>query len=193
MEDNRNSPPFFTLNKDIMDSNENLRVPQSNVNKSLTHQSVRDIMNAYSTQSKIQLYDDSSAMSNNDVSGVGGRDIPLSALRPKQTTFTDESGNVIPIPKSRLAEESQSRKDIASAYRRMKGIEESDEDADYVEDDYENAPRAKDLSSIKRFSADYVEDMPDDDEGLLEILELAIRNAKANLEMLESLYAALSG
>jgi len=34
--------------------------------------------------------------------------------------------------------------------------------------------------------------MPEDDEGLLEILELAIRNARANLEMLESLYAALS-
>ena len=37
-----------------------------------------------------------------------------------------------------------------------------------------------------------MEDMPDTDEGLLEVLALAINNAKCNLEMLESLYAALS-
>lgn len=177
-------------------ASENLHVPQKN-NSALTSQSVRDIMNAYKTQAKIQLYDDSSAMSNDEVTGVGGRDIPLSALRARETV-TDESGNVITLPKSRLAEEAESRRTIASAYNKMRGIEENEEDMDddgeYYEEesDIPSSSRRNNLSNIRRFKADYVEDMPEDDEGLLEILELAIRNARANLEMLESLYAALS-
>ena len=177
-------------------ASENLHVPQKN-NSALTSQSVRDIMNAYKTQAKIQLYDDSSAMSNDEVTGVGGRDIPLSALRARETV-TDESGNVITLPKSRLAEEAESRRTIASAYNKMRGIEENEEDIDddgeYYEEEESDIPSSSrsNLSNIRRFKADYVEDMPEDDEGLLEILELAIRNARANLEMLESLYAALS-
>lgn len=176
-------------------ASENLHVPQKN-NSALTSQSVRDIMNAYKTQAKIQLYDDSSAMSNDEVTGVGGRDIPLSALRARETV-TDESGNVITLPKSRLAEEAESRRTIASAYNKMRGIEENEEDIDddgeyYEEESDIPSSSRSNLSNIRRFKADYVEDMPEDDEGLLEILELAIRNARANLEMLESLYAALS-
>ena len=153
-----------------------------------------DIMNAYNTQSKIQLYDESSALSNDGISGVSGRDIPLSALRARANA-TDESGNAISLPRSRLVKEAESRKAIASAYNKMKGVDEdeSEYEGNYGEesDDMDEAP-VRDLSGIKRFHADYVEDMPEDDEGLLEILELAIRNARANLEMLESLYAALS-
>ena len=71
--------------------------------------------------------------------------------------------------------------------------EDIDDDGEYYEEesDIPSSSRSN-LSNIRRFKADYVEDMPEDDEGLLEILELAIRNARANLEMLESLYAALS-
>jgi hypothetical protein len=92
--------------------------------------------------------------------------------------------------------EVQSYGDIAKAYKAMNGVEESEGDyeEDYVEGDIpRGGRRAKDLSSVKRFEADYVEDMPNTDEGLLEILELAINNARANLEMMESLYAALAG
>lgn len=169
----------------------NLRVPQAK--SSISRQSINDIMNAYNSQSKIQLYDDSSAMSNDDISGVGGRDIPLSALRPKaqeSQTFVDENGNLVQsVPsKTRISEDIDARRSITQAYNHMRGIEETDDVAE--EDEYNGVP-SRDLSDIPRFKASYVEDMPEDDEALLEILELAINNAKANLEMLQSLYAAL--
>ena len=47
-----------------------------------TAKSVRDIMAAYNSQSKIQLYDDSSAMSNDGVEGVGV--VPEHARGPRQ-------------------------------------------------------------------------------------------------------------
>lgn len=170
----------------------------------MTSQSIRDIMNAYNSQSKIQLYDDSSATAENgggDISGVRGRNIPLAALRPRQTTpceETDENGNVRQAYRSRLAEDATARQDIMKAYNQMRGIEEETEDAaeggeEYMDGLDDGQPtRASDISSVPRFKADYIEDMPDDDEGLLDVLALAIRNAKANLEMLQSLYAALS-
>ena len=161
----------------------NLTVPQSKT--SFTKQSVNDIMEAYKSQSKIQLYDDSASSTEQGLNGVKGRDIPLSALRPnQQQTFVDEDGNVKrrTMSKSRIAADAEAYGDITNAYRKMNGLP------------VENAvKRAKDYSSIPRTEAQYVEDMPETDEGLLEILALAIRNAKANLEMMESLYAMLSG
>lgn len=169
----------------------------------MTSQSIRDIMNAYNSQSKIQLYDDSSATAENgggDISGVKGRNIPLAALRPRQTPCeeTDENGNVRQAYRSRLAEDAMARQDIMKAYNQMRGIEEETEGAaeggeEYMDGLDDRQPtRALDISSVPRFKAEYIEDMPDDDEGLLGVLALAIRNAKANLEMLQSLYAALS-
>lgn len=164
-----------------------LHVPQSK--SGISRQSINDIMNAYKSQSKIQLYDDSSAMSNDDISGVGGRDIPLSALRARPLqSYVDENGNTVQVPKSRFSEEADARHSIARAYNQMKGIEEEETEGGEYE---EMIPRGE-LSGVPRFKASYVEDMPEDDEGLLGILELAINNAKANLEMLQSLYAALS-
>lgn len=161
------------------------------------------IMNAYKTQSKIPLYDENSAQSAdaaNENIGVKGRDIPLHLLRPSSSPVqdVDESGNIVHRRPSRndVLREVQSYGDIAKAYNAMNGVEESEGDyeEDYVEGDIpRGGRRAKDLSSVKRFEADYVEDMPNTDEGLLEILELAINNARANLEMMESLYAALAG
>ena len=90
-----------------------------------------------------------------------------------------------------MLEEVRTYGDIAKAYNAMRGVDEGEEDETMEIDDNGSTP-STDLSKIKRFEADYVEDMPNDDEGLLEILELAINNARANLEMLESLYAALS-
>ena len=159
----------------------NLHVPQKAAG---TAKSVRDIMAAYNSQSKIQLYDDSSAMSNDGVEGVGGRNIPLAALRPRQVV-QDENGRPVPLPRGTVMAETKS---IASAYNKMRGVEESDDEGL----DLPTSPRrAKNLPEVPRFKAEYVEDMPETDEGLLEVLELAIRNARANLEMLESLYAAL--
>lgn len=170
----------------------NLHVPQSKSSSAFSSQSVKDIMDAYKTQSKIQLYDDSSSQTagaQNESVGVTGRNIPLSMLRPSANPVQniDENGNpVMQRPsRGRILQEMQSYGDIAKAYNSMRGIEEADETLGYKGG---NA----DLSKVKRFEADYVEDMPDDDEGLLGILELAINNARANLEMLESLYAALS-
>lgn len=170
----------------------NLHVPQSKSSSAFSSQSVKDIMDAYKTQSKIQLYDDSSSQTagaQNESVGVTGRNIPLSMLRPSANPVQniDENGNsVMQRPsRGRILQEMQSYGDIAKAYNSMRGIEEADETLGY------KGGKA-DLSKIKRFEADYVEDMPDDDEGLLGILELAINNARANLEMLESLYAALS-
>lgn len=181
-----------------------LHVPQSKA--SFSSQSMKEIMDAYKTQSKIQLYDDSSSQTagaQNESVGVTGRDIPLSMLRPSANPIRDidENGNpVMQRPsRGRILQEAQSYGDIARAYNSMRGIEEDngDDEEDYGGEEYEipaHEGRSKnaDLSKIKRFEADYVEDMPDDDEGLLGILELAINNARANLEMLESLYAALS-
>ena len=68
-------------------STENLHVPQSKSGSALNSQSVKSIMDAYKTQSKIQLYDDNSAQSQgagNESIGVTGRNIPLSMLRPSE-------------------------------------------------------------------------------------------------------------
>lgn len=189
-------------------STENLHVPQSKSGSALNSQSVKSIMDAYKTQSKIQLYDDNSAQSQgagNENIGVTGRNIPLSMLRPSANPVQDidENGNIVISQrrpsKGRMLQEAEAYGDIAKAYRAMKGINDDDEEQeqeDYDEtiEDYNIAPRPrnKDLSSVRRFEAEYIEDMPDTDEGLLEVLALAINNARANLEMLESLYAALS-
>ena len=180
----------------------NLHVPQSKSSSAFSSQSVKDIMDAYRTQSKIQLYDDSSSQTagaQNESVGVTGRNIPLSMLRPSANPVQniDENGNpVMQRPsRGRILQEMQSYGDIAKAYNSMRGIEEADENEGEYGGTEVQAHKGRtnaDLSKIKRFEADYVEDMPDDDEGLLGILELAINNARANLEMLESLYAALS-
>ena len=169
-----------------------LTVPQAKT--SFTKQSVNDIMNAYNSQSKIQLYDDSSASTGQGLDGVKGRDIPLSALRPKQAQAYDNEGRpVFSVSKSRIAQDAQAAQDIMKAYRQMKGIDESDDDEETIDLPQTTVRRGRDLSGVVRREAEYMEDMPDDDEGLLEVLALAIKNAKANLEMLMSLYAALSG
>ena len=193
-------------------STENLHVPQSKSGSALNSQSVKSIMDAYKTQSKIQLYDDNSAQSQgagNENIGVTGRNIPLSMLRPSANPVqdVDENGNIIVSQRpsrGRMLQEAEAYGDIAKAYKAMKGITDDEEDEGQYEEDIEEyneegtpikiAPRQRyrDLSSVKRFEAEYMEDMPDTDEGLLEVLELAINNARANLEMLESLYAALS-
>lgn len=165
---------------------ENLHTPEA---KSFTT-GVNDIMKAYNTQSKIQLYDDDSALSNNEMSGVQGRNIPLSKLRPHQPYECQEDGSTAPS-KSRMAEDLEARNSIMKAYRRMNGVEETEEDG-YDEETYSNQSPSDRISNVKRFKAGYIEDMPESDEGLLDVLELTIRNARANLEMLESLYAALS-
>ena len=191
-------------------STENLHVPQSKSGSALNSQSVKSIMDAYKTQSKIQLYDDNSAQSQgagNENIGVTGRNIPLSMLRPSANPIQDidENGNIVVSQRrpsrGRMLQEAEAYGDIAKAYKAMKGIdddgdEEYDENLEYDEEGtpirIAPRPRHKDLSSIRRFEAEYMEDMPDTDEGLLEVLALAINNARANLEMLESLYAALS-
>jgi hypothetical protein len=183
-------------------SAENLHVPQAKSVSALNSQSVKSIMDAYKTQSKIPLYDESSAQSQgagNENIGVTGRNIPLSMLRPSANPVqeVDENGNaVIRRPsRGRIMQEAQAYGDIAKAYKSMNGIEDEDEvDYDAIPDfgNMQGAAPRRDLSSVKRFEAEYVEDIPDSDEGLLEVLELAINNARANLEMLESLYAALS-
>ena len=190
-------------------STENLHVPQSKSGSALNSQSVKSIMDAYKTQSKIQLYDDNSAQSQgagNENIGVTGRNIPLSMLRPSANPVQDidENGNIIVSQRrpsrGRMLQEAEAYGDIAKAYKAMKGIDDNDEEQEQWNDneaaeDYNIAashPRNKDLSSVRRFEAEYMEDMPDTDEGLLEVLALAINNARANLEMLESLYAALS-
>ena len=164
-------------------------------------------MAAYNTQSKIQLFDDDSANSEgarNNLAGVSAKNIPLAALRPNADAGQIFSNQNISRPsKNNLRQEIVAYKDIGEAYKKMKGIEEEDDssergdrEGEYEDDDEKieipKGMRARDLSGVKRFEASYVEDMPDSDEGLLEVLELAIRNARANLEMLESLYAALS-
>jgi len=187
-------------------STENLHVPQSKSGSALNSQSVKSIMDAYKTQSKIQLYDDNSAQSQgagNENIGVTGRNIPLSMLRPSANPVQDidENGNIVVSQrrpsKGRMLQEAEAYGDIAKAYKAMKGIDDGDEEQDNYDEtieDYNVAPRPRnrDLSSVRRFEAEYMEDMPDTDEGLLEVLALAINNARANLEMLESLYAALS-
>lgn len=180
-------------------STENLHVPQSKSGSALNSQSVKSIMDAYRTQSKIQLYDDNSAQSQgagNENIGVTGRNIPLSMLRPSANPVQDidENGNIVVgrrrPSRGRMLQEAEAYGDIAKAYKAMKGMDDGDED---VEDNgIAPHPRNKDLSSVRRFEAEYIEDMPDTDEELLEVLALAINNARANLEMLESLYAALS-
>lgn len=168
---------------------QHLTVPQSK--SSITKQSVNDIMEAYKSQSKIQLYDDNASSTEQGLSGVKGRDIPLSALRPNQhQTFVDENGEAKsrPLSKSRLAADAEAYGDISKAYRKMNGMPEDD-----MVSVPSNIRRAKDLSSVPRNEAQYMEEMPDSDEGLLEVLALAIKNARANLEMMEALYAALSG
>lgn len=169
-----------------------LRVPQSS-GGTISMGAVSDIMKAYDSQSKIQLYDDDSAMSNNEITGVKGRDIPLSALRPKAPSGYDEDGKPI-YSKSRLAEDIESRKDIAKAYNIMNGMayDEMSELSEYEEtDDYR--PSRIDYSTLPMREAEYIEDVPESDEGLLMYLETIINNTRANLEMLESLYMALSG
>lgn len=166
---------------------QSLKVPQAK--GSFSMKSVNDIMNAYKSQAKVQLYDDSSAMENNGLEGVTGKDIPLSALRPWQT-IVDDSGNIVRIPQSGRVDMSECG-NIAKAYNRMRGLEESGD----MEDDipYEGERAEGGLREVKRFKADYVEEMPEDEEGLLGVLELAIRNAEANLGMLKSLYISLGG
>lgn len=172
---------------------QSLHVPQAK--SSISTQSVRDIMAAYNTQSKIQLYGDDSAQSanaQNESIGVTGKDIPLSMLRPRtpQMTMNENGQPVMAKPsRNRIAQEVAAYGNIANAYKQMNGITENEDD-DML---YEQPNQPANLSQIKKFQASYVEDMPDTDEGLLEILKLTIDNAKANLEMLQSLYAALSG
>jgi hypothetical protein len=165
-------------------------------------------MDAYKTQSKIQLYDENSAQSQgagNENIGVTGRNIPLSMLRPSANPVQDidENGYMVVNQRrpsrGRMLQEAEAYGDIAKAYKTMKGIDDDDEEQEHgnydeTVEDYNVAqrPRNRDLSSVRRFEAEYMEDMPDTDEGLLEVLALAINNARANLEMLESLYAALS-
>jgi hypothetical protein len=189
-------------------SAENLHVPQSKSGSALNSQSVKSIMDAYKTQSKIQLYDDNSAQSQgagNENIGVTGRNIPLSMLRPSANPVQDidENGYMVVNQRrpsrGRMLQEAEAYGDIAKAYKTMKGIDDDDEEQEHgnydeTVEDYNVAqrPRNRDLSSVRRFEAEYMEDMPDTDEGLLEVLALAINNARANLEMLESLYAALS-
>ena len=190
-------------------STENLHVPQSKSGSALNSQSVKSIMDAYKTQSKIQLYDDNSAQSQgagNENIGVTGRNKPLSMLRPSANPVQDidENGNIVVSQRrpsrGRMLQEAEAYGNIAKAYQAMKGIDDDNEEQeqgnyDETVEDYNIAaprPRNKDLSSVRRFEAEYMEDMPDTDEGLLEVLALAINNARANLEMLESLYAALS-
>lgn len=178
-------------------SSENLHVPQSKSGSALNSQSVKSIMDAYKTQSKIQLYDESSAQSGGAASeniGVTGRNIPLSMLKPSANPVQemDENGNPVMRRPSRgkILQEAESYGQIAKAYRSMNGIVDDDEEDEGEEPSFRLPQR--DLSSVKRYEAEYIEDMPDTDDGLLEVLELAIKNARANLEMLESLYAALS-
>lgn len=178
-------------------SSENLHVPQSKSGSALNSQAVKSIMDAYKTQSKIQLYDESSAQSGGAASeniGVTGRNIPLSMLKPSANPVQDidENGNPVMRRPSRgkILQEAESYGQIAKAYRSMNGIVDDDEDDEGEEPSFRLPQR--DLSSVKRYEAEYIEDMPDTDDGLLEVLELAIKNARANLEMLESLYAALS-
>lgn len=184
-------------------STENLHVPQSKSGSALNSQSVKSIMDAYKTQSKIQLYDDNSAQSQgagNENIGVTGRNIPLSMLRPSANPVQDIVVSQRRPSRGRMLQEAEAYGDIAKAYKAMKGIDDDNEEQeqgnyDETVEDYNIAaprPRNKDLSSVRRFEAEYMEDMPDTDEGLLEVLALAINNARANLEMLESLYAALS-
>lgn len=183
------------------ETQQTLHTPQSSTG---TAQSMKSIMDAYKTQAKIPLYDENSAMSAgaaNENVGVTGKNIPLSMLRPSQTPVQsiDENGNVIRQRPSRgqIAREVESYGDIANAYRKMNGQAPVDEgyadDADDA-DGAETTPTATSaLDGVKRFEAEYVEDIPEDEEGLLGILELVINNARANLEMLESLYVALGG
>lgn len=192
-------------------STENLHVPQSKSGSALNSQSVKSIMDAYKTQSKIQLYDDNSAQSQgacDENIGVTGRNIPLSMLRPSANPVQDidENGNIVVSQRrpsrGRMLQEAEAYGDIAKAYKAMKGIDDDNEEQEQEQGNYDETvedynittprPRNKDLSSVRRFEAEYMEDMPDTDEGLLEVLALAINNARANLEMLESLYAALS-
>lgn len=194
-------------------STENLHVPQAKSSSALNSQSIKSIMDAYKTQSKIQLYDDNSAQSQgagNENIGVTGRNIPLSMLRPSANPVqdVDENGNIIVRQRpsrGRILQEAEAYGDITKAYKAMRGIDDNEEAREIYDDDIEEyneeetpikiaapRPRYRDISSVKRFEADYIEDIPDTDEGLLEVLELTINNARANLEMLESLYAALS-
>lgn len=179
-------------------TSENLHVPQAKSGSALNSQSIKSIMDAYKTQSKIQLYDDNSAQSQgagNENIGVTGRNIPLSMLRPSANPIedVDESGNRVLRQRpsaSRILQEAQSYGEIAMAYKTMNGMKDNEDESEKSESEIRFPKR--DLSSVKRFEAEYMEDMPDTDEGLLEVLALAINNARANLEMLESLYAALS-
>ena len=180
------------------ETQQTLHTPQSSTG---TAQSMKSIMDAYNTQAKIPLYDENSAMSAgaaNENVGVTGKNIPLSMLRPSQTPVQsiDENGNVIRQRPSRgqIAREVESYGDIAKAYRKMNGQAPVDEGYADDADGVETAPTTQSgLDGVKRFEAEYVEDMPEDEEGLLGILEVAINNARANLEMLESLYVALGG
>lgn len=127
------------------------------------------ILDAYNSQSKIPLYDESSAMSSNDISGVKGRDIPLSALRPNQPTGYSEDGRPV-YSKSRLAEEADKRVDIASAYNKMNGIDDMDQDIDDGDIEYN----------------------PDADGDILAYLEEIIRNTEKNLSIIKKIYSDLA-
>ena len=104
---------------------ENLHVPQSKSGSALNSQSVKSIMDAYKTQSKIQLYDESSAQSQgagNENIGVTGRNIPLSMLRPSANPVqdVDENGNIIVRQRpsrGRMLQEAEAYGDIAKAYK----------------------------------------------------------------------------
>ena len=138
-------------------STENLHVPQSKSGSALNSQSVKSIMDAYKTQSKIQLYDDNSAQSqgaDNENIGVTGRNIPLSMLRPSANPVQDidENGNIVISQRrpsrGRMLQEVEAYGDIAKAYRAMKGINDDDEeleqeDYDETTENYNIAPRSR--------------------------------------------------
>lgn len=131
------------------------------------------ILDAYKTQSKIPLYDDSSAMSSMDISGVKGRDIPLSALRPNQPIGYANDGQPI-YSKNKLAEEAKMRSDITSAYRKMNGIED-----------------LKQGDAKQDYNSDIIPDELLNDD-ILNYLETSIRNTEQTLAMLKSIYSTIA-
>lgn len=157
---------------------------------------MNDIMKAYNSQSKVTI-----GMSEIDKDGniTATKDIPISALRPNQPDSTDENGQPA-YSKSRLQKEAEQYDSIRAAYNKMNGVEESEEDEDdfeFEEDDEGETSEEDNLlkfkkNMVRKFVGNYIEDIPDSDEGLLYVLETIINNARGNLEMLESLYAALA-
>lgn len=164
-----------------MNNPQSLKVP----NQEPVKKSYNSIMDAYNSQSKISLIDPTESTSNDGLDGVKAKDIPLSALRPRAQVSTDESGKPV-YSKGDIKADCERRADIAKAYRKMQGY--SDEEIEAMSE----SPINNRLNQVQEAEVNYIEDVPDDTEGLLHYLETIIQNTKANLEMMESLYAALS-